>query len=185
MRAWLTRSKAIWSYISAAAMCLGIWADRDSLPAADVVAMIGTVLPPVALGVGIFCIGMLLTAGFWWAADLCREGPSIRQLQSLAPRMERCMESMVEYCNYPPIGARYPARFNAINVEASFLLSDLRELGLTTPWFDHADNLPNVWYVISYFGTFIPLAYSGDLRRARIQSERVPSEWVYKEPQDG
>ena len=103
---WLQfmRSGKAWSGASAIATCLGAWADRDSVPdmSTAIVPILVWLIPKVAIGGMVLAGGMLTTAGVRWVLDRLRDGPSVREFQSLSQHAQQCISSLIAYYDAPP-----------------------------------------------------------------------------------
>ena len=179
----------VWCIISGSGTCIGLWADRDSLTDmnATIPAVVIWLIPNVALGLAIFMLGMLLTAGvIKWRErrqDLRNEGPQIRKFHSLTCRIKRFKTDLAEYYDRPGTHGWRIGQFNVLNAEASMLRTELQDLGIEIPIFDHSDNQEHVEYLISYLGGVEQLARRGNLQDAR--KIHLEPEWLYTGPKDG
>ena len=168
----------VWAGFGVAATCLGVWADRESVP----VALLTWLIPYLALGGAVFVGGLLLTKFVLLIHDLKTGGPSIRAFNALAPWVEECKKMVEVYYGLDDSatdGQRIGVT-NLANVEIMMLFDELRDLGIQVPNFRDVSDRESAHHLLLYLGTMEGLARRSALRRAKGYNERV-----YRELQDG
>ena len=134
-------------------------------------------VPKVALGGIAFSAVMLVTPLILWVIDRKSGGPDKRKFQSLAERIIECRSTLIAHYDAPSRGLLHAERFGVANVQVSLLLGDLRGLGIVVPIFEHANNLDDILFLLSYLGSIGELAERGALEEARTMD--IPSVRVF------